>query len=358
MAFKKSSSMTKQASESASALLAMVAPTMPGRCLGVTTFLKRVVLRGVPFSRRFTGGHRQDARRGLCIGRKVDTQLNRHVAGSLRLDASNPEHQRVCHVVHALKRSGIRLVRAQFPAFSTRLGIRTQIDALGVRDDGEVVVVELKTTQHSYSEHRFDMYGIACSRQPVLTNSLPNSERTHHMLQAGFGAMCMKQLLGGNKARVSAVVVVSYKTVAVVHNVPQMFAASAWFEGANNQQVPLRHAARKTAGKKRAPKAQRIPWPGTDPRVASVLHARSAKRVNHANVCMQTHAVGLEVAGSPAVAVCMSKKAASKTQAAAWKRGLLKSAVHIFDAAPKHRTTPDAYVLCPGSNKQWQLVKL
>lgn len=327
--------------------------------MGVTTFIKRVVLRGVPFTRRWSGGHRQDARRGLCIGRRVDSQLNRYVVGSLKVEPSNPEHQRICHVVHALKRRGIRLVRAQFPAFSEKHGIRTQIDALGVREDGEVVVVELKTTQHSYSEHRFSMYTLPCSKQPRLTNTLSNSERTHHMLQAGFGVMCMKQRLGV-KARVSAVVVVSYKTVAIVHEVPKSFSAPSWFDGAHNHQVPLRQisAAKAAKNKKRAPKAQNLPWPGTDPRVARVLHARKARRIHSTNVCMQTHAVGIEVGGQPAVAVCTSKKPASKTQAATWKRGLLKSAVHIFDTTLKEPTTAEAYVLCPGPAKQWQLVKL
>lgn len=345
---------------------------MPAGYTGITTHIKRGILRNVPFARKNVGV-RRDARRGLWVGRVTDVLFTRHVNGSVRHNPGSPKHRRLGHILAALRRGGIRPVKAQVAALVESLLLKTNIDAVGVRGaDGaeEIVAIELKTTQHERASHTAVLYDKPCSRQPVLSNGLANTERTHHSLQAGFGALCLKTLLG-RQARVSAVVVVSYDTHADLHVVPSMYASSAWFSGA--QANPLRGNPRAKQNKtnaRRGPATHSsivddlcLPWPHTDPRAVRLAVSREYRVVaaQSAAGAPGCHAVGLVLpAGVRALAVCVNQpiSALRARQKKAIRCVLLKTEAYIFGIGSDPHTKPVPHVLSPGRHRDWVLTAL
>ena len=313
--------------------------------VGITTYLRDTVLGGVPFTRCARGAGKS-AGRGLWIGRTVDRQFTEYAEGRLQPSASRATHTRLCHIARALKRGGVHLVRGQFAVAAEKLGLKTAIDAVGVcgRD---IVAIELKTTQHAYATHA-GLYKRPCSKQPVLTNGLPNTEHTHHLLQAGFGAACMAPLADG--CRVRAVVVVSYEDRAELHWVPPTHTRVGWFLERPSQ--PESRPRKKKAGKK---KAELLVWPTCDPRLEPALHRAGARQIVRAGHAWPEFGA-LRVRGRTAAAACMTRLPAPADRAKMRAR-ILKTARGIFKDVDKG-TIPLAFVLAPGRNREWHLTKL
>lgn len=307
--------------------------------VGVTTFLKQSLMGGAEFRRRFSG-LRAKKGAGLCVGRATDTALNRHVSGVSRYSPANRRHARLGHIVRALRRVGIKLVRAQVPVAVKELGIHTTIDAVGTRG-GALVVVELKCTTHARAQH-YNIYDMRCSNRPTLANGLPNNELTHHQLQAGFGVAAVRKLV---RCPVEGVVVVCYADAADVRAVPRRMCNTLLF--ACN--------ARPYVGKRAGALPKAVPgaldtWPDEDTRVQDVVAAHGAESVER----LPGDAVVLMSGGKPLlVAGCVASRwtSVSPRRRAAVVAMLLKCNTNVFGQTG---ATGHVHVLVP-HDKHWRL---
>jgi len=200
----------------------------------------------------------------LCIGRQVDAAFNAHVSGAVPYRPSRRGHGRLGHVVRALRHAGIVPLRAQVPVRVDPLGIRSVIDAVGVRA-GRVVVIELKCTASTRAEHEA-LYDTPSYNNPRLVNGVRNTERALHELQAGFGVVACRHALGPG-ANVEGVVVVAYGCSAVVHRVPSSACRALLFAGGARPAAALRARPARV----RPNGAVFDAWPHGDPRVDRVL---------------------------------------------------------------------------------------
>jgi len=306
--------------------------------VGVTTYIKSTLMRGHGFLRktaRGKGGVRPKASRGLCIGRAVDTQFSRYVTGELKLVPSSRSHTRLYHIVRALRSSGVTVFATQVPV--SLMGITTRIDAVGMRG-GDVVVVELKTTQHTRTQHAA-LYTQACGNSATLANGLPNTEETHHRLQCAFGVLGLRAALPP-ATHVRGVVVVSYDTDAIVHKTPDSHVSRKWFG------VPHLGAAARVSAPG-APRAFSVGvWPSMD-NARTRLAAKCTTADHVGGNCVRLDGDRL--------AVCVRERWG--TVATAKKRHvaalLLKTAKRIFKLDGVLCST---HVLAP-FRKSWRLVE-
>lgn len=130
----------------------------------------------------------------------------------------------------ALEQKGIKCVRAQYRVSVPHLGLKTELDGLGIDKSGAVVVIELKTTQHGIDRHNL-LYKKECQKKQMLSNGLPNTEYVAHQLQTGFEVYAMYRLLPPG-TRVVGVVVVCANDGARIYDVNPMFTREHLFVGA------------------------------------------------------------------------------------------------------------------------------
>ena len=227
------------------------------------------------------------------------------------------EHQRISHVIRVLKSKGVTVCRTQFPCMLEKTGVKTRLDGLGYCC-GSVAVIELKTTQHDEGHHRQNVYDKECSRQPVLSNGLMNTERTHHLLQTGFGMLCVKSLLPNTNVR--GFVVISYPNSARIIEVGKEYCSLTWFTSAD---MPLaRNITRSSTGKKKcktrsnaSKKILYLPWPHDDPRVVQLSFQKKLFVLKDGPSCMLTHAVAIRLCnGNHIAAACISNNVRKETK--------------------------------------------
>ncbi len=82
----------------------------------------------------------------------------------------------------------IKVETVQVKAADDALGIRTEVDAVGVDNKRRKVAIELKTTQHTKPSFSA-AYFTPCRNMATLTNGLPNCLHWRHQLQAGFAVV-------------------------------------------------------------------------------------------------------------------------------------------------------------------------
>ena len=165
-------------------------PTPP-HAVGITTFLRDTLMRGLPYKvwskvkkspRGLQFGKKKDAAKaGLTLGRQTDFAFQRVLAGKERL-TSHPRYKRLNQIFSALKKMGVRAVRAQFPVAVPQFGLKTSLDGIGLTADGHPVVLELKCTQFTLAQHD-DRYHRECVGNGMLANGVRNTEHNAHMLQ-------------------------------------------------------------------------------------------------------------------------------------------------------------------------------
>lgn len=155
--------------------------------IGVTSFISTTLARGTSFSPASDTTHCSAL--GLAIGRQTDHLARRVIAGKAKLSVNDQNHTRAVWFFDTLKRLQIEKLEAQVSVKDPSLGIRTQIDATGVDATGNLVIIELKTTQDSRRQHK-ERYYKRCRNCPTLANGLPNTEFWRHQLQCGFGMLC------------------------------------------------------------------------------------------------------------------------------------------------------------------------
>ena len=299
---------------------------------------------GAKFVRRT--GKSANSSRGLSIGRMVDGAFTRHVNGTELYSPSSRKHGRLGHILRALSARRITLVRAQVPVHREDLGIHTTMDAVGVCN-GKIVVIELKSTQHSRADHE-RMYDEPSLTRPVLSNGVESSERCLHQLQAAFGAICCRRL---TQVEVEAVVVVSYSNSAVVHRVPESMCSSLLFSGVHAAPCGTRRAPQEKKNARRGP-ARFAGWPAEDSRVESVLAARGGRSVE-AHGTRNTVAVLSSDGRTILVAGCLRERwsLVRGARRSELLRALLKTHVDVFGHNSK---PPQTYVLSPHA-RHWRL---
>lgn len=133
-------------------------------------------------------------KKGLRRGLRVDHQFRRYIDKKLRINPCNPNHQDLNFIHKSLKQRRIECITSQLRVGRPDLGIFSEVDAIGCRDDRVAVVIELKTTQFTLAEHKA-RYNQPCIKKRMLSNRLPNTEQTAHALQTGFGMLALKSRL-------------------------------------------------------------------------------------------------------------------------------------------------------------------
>jgi hypothetical protein len=156
--------------------------------LGITTFIETELGNGVKW--RVEDGYwgTKGSEPGKQIGRVTDTIVRKVFEKRLLLDSNNPMHSRAHLFFAALTRRKIRLVRVQIPVTVPDLKLKTTLDAMGVNEHGEDVVIELKTTQLTHARLS-RIYHTPLSGYPTLKTGLPNTLYWRHQLQTGFGML-------------------------------------------------------------------------------------------------------------------------------------------------------------------------
>jgi hypothetical protein len=217
--------------------------------VGIGTFIKDILRKKTPFTKprppsgvmfsdgdtvSFAGekykGRKGARNRGLTVGRITDMMYRDVMSGKKKLGNLGPDGWRLEYLYKALARRGVKSVRGQFPVSSPHLGIKTELDGLGVDASGAVVVIELKTTQDCIDRHNL-LYMLPCQKRKTLANGLINSEYMAHQLQTGYGVMAMRAVLPKG-TRVIGLVVVCTSDGARIYDVEPRFSQSHLFAGA------------------------------------------------------------------------------------------------------------------------------
>lgn len=123
---------------------------------------------------------------GISFGRMYDAAVTRAVtARTLPTKQRDRVSRGVCALFKLLKRLHLTAVAVQVPVQCNRIGVYTRIDLVCHDQNGTVVLVENKTTSHTFAQHR-KIYGRnSATRKSILANGLPNTEYVHHQLQLG-----------------------------------------------------------------------------------------------------------------------------------------------------------------------------
>tara|TARA_Y100000592_G_scaffold95991_1_gene163618 strand:+ start:11795 stop:12706 length:912 start_codon:yes stop_codon:yes gene_type:complete len=225
--------------------------------VGITTWIKQDVLRGIPFQRRGCTGMGNPTT-GIQAGRKIDTAFKGLcVTGDVPPQTPAWVRRRIAAIRVSLKKVGVVLRASNV---LTKLGqLKTHIDGVGVHQkSGKVVVLELKSTQASLANHR-KAYDIPCSLQPKVKvggTLVANTERMHHAIQLAFGVHSLPTAHTGY-------VIVSASDGAALYPLNSGIALSI-FTGATPS-APARSKAKTAAAPKRRRRGtniERCTWPG------------------------------------------------------------------------------------------------
>jgi len=193
---------------------------------GITTVLKNNLRRNKVFRPPRPKCRGVTAKKGKLIGIRTDNLFTRAIRKKIRIDPSNPSHDRCHNLFIGLKRRGIKCVRSQFRVSKPELGIWTDIDAIGINGN-MVYVIELKCTQYTLEQHK-DMYDKSCLNKHKLSNGIINTERNAHALQTGFGMMALKTLLPNST--IKGLVVVCTCDGAKMYDVDPYFSDEKHFQ--------------------------------------------------------------------------------------------------------------------------------
>ena len=178
--------------------LEMLSPSKPAPgSIGIVRYLKDTLQGGVSFVVP-KGKHRPAGKkhkigsnfkqRGLAIGSYTDHLFTRahnyhqhpewrktHPKKVEQLVPNLRKHHKCIQMFQCLKKLGVHVVRTQLRVSLDEYKLVTPIDAVGYTDAGEIVVIELKTTQFDLEEHN-RRYKLPCIGKAKLVNGLDNTE--------------------------------------------------------------------------------------------------------------------------------------------------------------------------------------
>lgn len=200
------------------------------RFIGVTTWIKRHVLKGVPFTRKNMSGQR-GKHTGQQLGRQVDSLFKEYCKTGKIKSFPKDAAVRANYVVSALAAVGLTPYKAN--VFVKLGGLKTHIDGMAMDRAGKKVVIELKATQATAANHVL-AYDTPCSALPMTTIGT-NTERLHHQLQTVFGV----RAVGADRG----VTVVACADKAIVYTVNDGFSDHVFANTKLHGQVETRYGA-------------------------------------------------------------------------------------------------------------------
>lgn len=200
--------------------------------VGITTYIHNSLMKGSRFSPPGQRGCTSRKQRGksMSIGRQADRAFQ-HIFQRSRTDNLMGVAVARARMMHTMLSSvGIRVCSVQVPVTHEPLGIHTRLDALGVNRFGEIVVIELKTSQKSISMHKSSRHSL-CKNLSLLSNGVQNSEHHHHMLQTGFGMLALRKSYPDIACKqIRGIVITACSDSAYSISVPLLFAACSLYE--------------------------------------------------------------------------------------------------------------------------------
>jgi hypothetical protein len=180
------------------------------KAVGITQHIKRLRGGGRGYCTGIRAAKRLRGDTGMYIGRAVDREYEACVKKIKPLASCSP---RIKAVMRALAAMDITPVATKVRVMDRSIGpgadgLKTELDGLGYcYATSTFVVIELKTTQRTYAEHK-QSYTAVDQLHPTMLNGLPHCEHTSHQLQGAFGMRCFARMYLPTKP-VSGVVVVS-----------------------------------------------------------------------------------------------------------------------------------------------------
>lgn len=167
-------------------------------------------MEGVPFVRDYSGvrpGKRRSST-GLSHGRVVDNIFSKVIEKKMKLRSSDRMHRRCEKLFKLLKQLEITPFKSKLRVFDETCKVRTELDAVGHTRDKLLWVIELKTTQYPYRDHK-ELYTQRCKKYPYMSCGLPNTEETHHRLQVQFGMLALSKTYGVPPEKIRGIVLMS-----------------------------------------------------------------------------------------------------------------------------------------------------
>lgn len=292
-------------------------------CLGITSFIKQELVADngaapavVPPRNGFSG--KWTAAKGLRRGRKFDAEFQQAVAGG---KVSSDVQQ----AVMLLAANNVVAVKCQQRVTTQGNKLTTLIDVVGIMRKRPhcPVVVELKTCK--LPREVYESYAhTACRRTPMLrcVPHLPNSERVRHMLQAGYSAVALQQLL--NVAYVASFVLVMCANGPIIVSVPKQYYNLALYTRLASQSQRKRHA--KAQPKKARPRPVAPAVPAAARRALMLSGLEPAKTCIAKQVCLvskarRLHGVALIMPTWPVAQAGLRQTLATRLQNSAKKCG-------------------------------------
>jgi hypothetical protein len=265
--------------------------------VGITSYIHNSLMQGRQFS---PPGHPGGIKRAHCsksmsIGRHTDRAFQKIVTGKVTDGLMSTAVTRARNMATMLASINVRVCCVQVPVSYDALGIHTRLDALGVNSRGELVVIELKTSQKTARVHRATRDAV-CRNQQVMVNGVANSEHNHHMLQTGFGMLALRQSYPAFvDYNIRGVVITACSDNVYSIDVPLLFAAMSLFKAPH---LVKRQRPRCTRSKPDLVSRHLVRW--TAPIEANVAKTHSIRAV-----CRRKHYYRTFCAGTARLNLCI-----------------------------------------------------
>jgi len=309
--------------------------------VGITSYIHNSLMQGRRFS---PPGHPGGLRRKLSgksmsIGRHADRAFQKIITGGKTDGLLSTAVARARNMVTILASINVHVCCVQVPVNYDTLGIHTRLDALGVNHRGEIVVIELKTSQKTTRVHRGTRDSV-CRNQPVLLNGMANTEHNHHMLQTGFGMIALRASYPAFEGRnIRGVVVTACSDNVYSISVPLMFASPSLFKAPH---LAKQHRPKQIRGKADLISRYLVRWSGE-------IEAKLTKMHSIRAVCRRKHFYRAFASGKIRMNLCILRVPWHKLSSSA--RELVASAF------PSCRGTV-AVVVSPTSDNLLEMVRI
>jgi hypothetical protein len=168
--------------------------------MGITNYLNALF----PYERPRI--HARGSKYGLSYGRRFHTQIHNAVRTNTwrRLPVSA---RGVYYYFQFLRQMNLIPVQSEMTINNTHVGVGTKVDLVCTTSDGVVVLLENKTTRHSYDDY-MRIYKQKTNDNKQLVNGLPNTEYTRHQLQVAFAVCTINNSIPQLKTKTRGAVIV------------------------------------------------------------------------------------------------------------------------------------------------------
>jgi hypothetical protein len=146
------------------------------------------------------------SKHGLSYGRRFHTQIHNAVRTNTwrRLPVAA---RGVYYYFQFLQQIKLIPTKTEMTIANTRIGVNTKVDLVCTDKNGVVVMIENKTTRHSFADY-MRIYHQKTRVNPDLVNGLANTEYTRHQLQAAFAVHTINSNVPQLRVKVRGAVIV------------------------------------------------------------------------------------------------------------------------------------------------------